>query len=112
MNNEQDINQLEMSIEAAKELIKLAEACERLKENKDFKSLILDGYFKEHAIRLVMLRGDTNVPDDIQAKILKDIDAIGALRKYLQKISNDGNSALQAVRESEETIESILAGDE
>ena len=41
----EQIKQLEMSIDEAKELIALGDSIERLYKNKDFKKVILEGYF-------------------------------------------------------------------
>jgi len=53
---DQQIEQIELSIEAAKANVEKMEALLRLIDNKDFKKIIDDGYFKDEAVLPSFLR--------------------------------------------------------
>ena len=109
--NEQDLKAIDVTIEQAREVVKLYEAYKFLSKNKYFKLLIEETYFLNHASRLVLLRGDSNVPEENQAAILKEIDAIGTFRSFLRDVVGSGRQAEDTIRMNEETREEILAED-
>ncbi len=107
-NNE--LEQIEVSIDQAKDAIKKRDRLKRLIKNRDFKELIDDGYFEGEAVRLVHLKSDANVQDEEQqAYIVKGIDAIGFFRSYLRTIFQQGNAAETALAAHEATREEILS---
>ena len=55
MSNTQ-IQGIERNITKSVAAIERGIALERLRVNKDFKSIVLDGYFKDEAVRLVHLK--------------------------------------------------------
>lgn len=73
MDNPTEIQQVEVSLEEAERIAAFGEALRRLEDNRDFQAVILDGYFKEEAARLVMLTGvasfGTTQIDDVHAAI-------------------------------------------
>lgn len=102
------IEEFELSIAEARKHTDLADALERLAKNKDFKSLILTGYFEEEAVRLVALKAVPQMlGDDMQKKILTSIDGIGALTQYFSMINNVGTQAQIAIDEANEAIVEI-----
>jgi hypothetical protein len=110
-NVENDIKQLEANIERAKELVKAGESIERLRNNVDFKEVILKGYFEREAIRLVHLKADPNMQTpERQASILLQMDAIGALSSYLNTGLVMADRAAQAIEADTETITELLVG--
>lgn len=109
MSNNEDLKRIEVSIEEAKKHCKMGEALKRLSKNKDFKLVINDAYLKDHAIRLVMLRGDDNLDEVTREKVLNEIDAIGAFAGYLRYLKHTGERAADAIKQDEETREEILS---
>jgi hypothetical protein len=78
--------------------------------NPEWKKLILDGYFRDEAARLVLLKADYGVQDEqVQKDIIKSIDAIGYFRRYLATIMQRGYTAENALRSDEETREELLS---
>lgn len=64
--------------------IAFGEALERLLTNADFKTVILDGYLKDEAVRLVHLKCEHALQEPIQqAAIDRGITAISEFRQYL-----------------------------
>lgn len=108
MNNEAQIEQVELSIEHAKLSIDNKIALQRLTNNKDFEKIILEGYFKDEASRLVLLKADPSM-DNFQALIDKQIIAVGQFRQYLATIMVLGTQAEKAIADDEETREELLA---
>lgn len=107
-----EIESIELSIEDAKRKIDLREAMRRLMKNKDFITIIDDGYFESEAVRLVHLKSDPNMQDpDQQAFVVRAIDAIGTLRAYMSRIFQQGNSAENAMAAHETALEEVLSED-
>jgi len=101
---------VELSIAQAKLSIENREALQRLTGNIDFEKTILEGYFKEEASRLVLLKADPSM-DAYQDQIDKQIIAIGQLRQYFRTIMALGSQAEKAMADDEETREELLAED-
>lgn len=108
--SEQQLEQIEISIEQAKHHIENKAALDRLTVHPDFKKLILEGYFKDEAVRLVLLRSDHNFQsEEDQAALMKSIDAIGQFRLYCNTINQLGIQAQNSLDADESTREQILA---
>ena len=107
---ETQIEQIEVSIEQAKDAIDRMKTLERLRNNDDFIKIIREGYFKEEAIRLVMMKSSHNFQgEQAQKDIIKDIDSIGRLEQYFGAIYQIGHTAQRALEADEETREELLA---
>lgn len=107
---DQQIEQIELSIEAAKENVEKMEALLRLIDNKDFKTIIDDGYFKNEAARLVILKADPEMQEaKFQDQLDKGIIAVGQLRQYFRTIMQIGRMAERSIRDDEQTRQELLA---
>ncbi|RLD76245.1 MAG: hypothetical protein DRJ15_15700 [Bacteroidetes bacterium] len=112
MNQEEQIEAVELSIKQAEMHITTMESLEKLTKNEDFTSIILDGYFKEEASRLVLIKAEPSMQGvEDQAQITKSIDSIGYLRQYFSTIMNLGRMADKAVIDHKETHAELLAGE-
>lgn len=110
--SQQDIDLIEVSLKDAKETVGLAEALQRLHKNRDFKKVILEGFFEKEAIRLVHLKGQPEAQtEELQKAIIAQIDAIGSLRGYFGKIFQAGNQASKSINEYEKELEGMLQED-
>ena len=104
------IAQLERNISQAKELADLGTSLERLRNNRDFKKVIGEGYFEQEAIRLVHLMSDSNMQSpEIQQSIHKQMIAVGMFREFLETLTTRANMARRAVEADEATRDEILA---
>lgn len=108
MSIEQDIKRVEISLEQAQKAVAKGEALERLYNNKDFKEIILDGYFKDEASRLVLLKGDLNLTDEAERHCDKMINGVGCLRGYFQMVNHFADQAEGAIEADQETREQLL----
>lgn len=85
MTPQTDIETVEISIEYAKEMIAIGDKALRLAENKEFKEIILEGYFRDEAARLTGLLGDPAMKD-LQEEIISDLNGIASLQRYLRRL--------------------------
>jgi hypothetical protein len=110
MATQQDLEQLEISMDEARKTVALRDALRRLTENKDWKEVVDEHFFRNEASRLVLLKADQEMqtPEN-QAAIDRQILTIGGFRSMLRTIFQLGNMAEQAITADENTREAILA---
>lgn len=108
MSNDQ-LQDIEENIKEARKIVEFGTSLERLRNNKDFKTVILEGYFKAEAIRLVHLKADPSMATaERQTSIIKQMDAIGALAEYFQVVYHQAGLARKAIDYGEEAMSEIL----
>ena len=110
MGNASTLEKIEIEIETAKAYIEDKEAILKLRENKFFKQIILERYFKEEAVSLVMLKGK-NIPPDQMIQVDHAMYGISALKSFLDSIVDYGVQLEQQLRDSEQTRTEILKED-
>lgn len=111
-SHDRQIAQIEQSIEQSKADLALGNALARLFENRDFKKVVLDGYFKDEAIRLVHLLVDPNMQDaEKQNAILSEMRGIGSLRSYFHLLEHKSAMAIKSIPYSEETLAELTAAE-
>jgi len=110
MVQEIDLETIEVSMEQALKAVKLKKNMQRLKANRDFKAVVMEGFFEQESVRLVLLKADPSLqgPEE-QADIIKQIDAIGAFRQYCSRVLQFGTMAEKELVSLEETRGEILA---
>ena len=98
--------ELELRLSQIKEVIKKGDALERLSKNKDFKFLILDGYLKEEAARLVKLRADNSSTfnEVIKKSIDSKITGVGEFNEFLRMIKKNSDSGIDELVKYEEYL--------
>lgn len=110
MSNQDQINSIERTLKEAQAHAAVGKALERLKNNRDFRIVIAEGYFKDEAVRLVHLRGDSEFQTpDRQADILKQIDSISNLGQYFRTIELKTGMADKSIEESEAVLDELRA---
>lgn len=108
MSTEEQIQELELTIDQAREQVKLAEALNRLHKNEDFKAVILDGYFRDEASRLVALLADPNCQTDAwQNALTNSVRSISELRQHFAKTFHFGELAARAIDDANAAIVEI-----
>lgn len=64
--------------------VSFGEALERLLGNTDFKTVVMDGYLKDEAVRLVHLKCDPALQEAVQQQAIdRGITAVSEFRQYL-----------------------------
>ena len=113
MTNEQQLKELERDEKIAKVNVDLGNALDSLRTNRHFNKIIVEGYFKEEAIRLVHLKADPAMQcPEKQAAILREMDAIGSLASYLTVIDQRARMAGKQLKDIEVARTDILEGNE
>lgn len=107
MSNEQ-IQEQQDHIARLRKDVDLADSLDRLLNNKDFKEVILKGYFEKEAVRLVHVKADPNMQTpERQASVLRDIDAIGTFRGFLDLIGRRGVLARKGIDDAHAEIDML-----
>jgi|TARA_R110000796_G_scaffold251496_1_gene383036 hypothetical protein len=105
-----EIEQIDVSIDVARKDVEKMNGLLRLIKNKDFQSLIDDGYFVNESSRLVILRADPSMQDEVSQRTINDgMTAIGHFRQYLNTVMQIGRMSEQGIKEDEETRQELLA---
>lgn len=106
------IQEIELNIKEAKQVVETGKALERLRNNRDFKRLIADEYLHKEAVRLVHLKADINSQSAFsQESIIKQMDCIGSLTHFFQRIEHQAMLAGIAITNDEEEIDGIRTGE-
>jgi len=109
LQQEEQIQQVELSIEQAQNLIDRMQAMNRLRVNADFHKVIEEGFFEHEASRAVLLRADpTQQTPEKQKYIDNVITSIGGLYQYFITVIRTGNMALKSIEEDKEAREELL----
>lgn len=104
-----EIRLIEQSIASAKQLVALQESLQRLYSNRDFKKVVLEGFFEKEAVRLVHLKSDPNMQTaERQSNILVQMDSIGTLNQYFQTIFQLGSMAEKSIASDEQTLAELM----
>lgn len=101
-----DVEQIELSIEEAKEKIALFDALKNLEKNPDFKKLIEKKYLESYPIRLVRLKAAVQMRDPEDQKMIENrIIGVGEFFNFLNAVAQEGHVAMQSLRQSEEELD-------
>jgi hypothetical protein len=99
-----DIEEIEVSLEEAKETAALGDCLERLTKNPDFNRLIMVGYLEKEAVRTVLARSNPGMQTpERQTALNRCMDGIGELYQYFTRIDRAADQALMAIADLEET---------
>jgi len=102
------IEEIELNITEAKKMVALGNSLDRLMSNRDFKKVFKEEYLEQEAIRLVHLKTDPNMQDpESQEAIVRQIDAIGTVTSFFNKIRHQAYLASKAIEDGEETLDEL-----
>lgn len=102
------VEDIQIQIDDAREMVRGADALERLFENADFNLVVKQGYFQEEPARLVEMKATPAMSSEAnQAAIIKQIDGIGALQQYFNARFLTGDMARDAIRDGEMAIDEM-----
>ena len=97
MNDEQNVDeqvrQIEISSEFAQSLVDKGDMWSKLLENKEFKTLVIEGYFKDESERLVGLLADPEF--DTEEKKTDLYSQMAGIAHFRMKIVQDQRMAHQ-----------------
>lgn len=96
----------EVSLEEVNEAIELCRSLERLEKNKDFKKVVMTGYFKEEPVRLTFLKADPNQQLKAEQEALDhSIRGIGEFLQYLRGIKAKAEMSKKTLQEYHAMLE-------
>lgn len=104
---EQEIAQVELTIEEGKKLVEKGAAIRRLSQNKDFQNIIEDGFFKDEALRLLGMSNAIELNADIRACIKVDMHAPATLRRYLSATVQRADAMEREIADHKDTLETL-----
>lgn len=107
---DQELENIEISKDQAKNIIERGDALVRLSKNKDFQLLFDKGIFELEPIRLVHLKAHPAMQgEQDQAAIIKEMDAVGWLQNRLIQIEQKADMARAQLEAYEKEEELLLA---
>lgn len=105
---QEQIAAIEQDIAKSRAVIDFAATLTRLKANKDFKELVLKGYFETEAVRLVHLKAEPHMQaPESQLSIVSQIDAIGSFSGYLNSVLAKAAMAARTLDDNEQALAEI-----
>ena len=105
MNNLEN-EQVEVETIINNQWIAKYDALLRLERNPDFKTLILDGYFRDKAVDGVSLLANEGIKrQGLRADVMEQLVAISNLQDFFITVKNLGGNAKAALEESFEDQE-------
>ena len=110
MNRDDEIQEIELSIQQAKKAVAFGDALERLLRNTDFQLVIDQGYMTEESRRLTLLLGDPNITDADRVNISISLRAIGELHTYFQARRSFAEQMKIHIGQAEDALEEIHEG--
>lgn len=99
-----EVKELEKQLDDIQGLKRRGEQATRLASNKDFRALILDGFCRDDAARLVQASADPFLDAAQRADSLGMAQASGHLKRFLSMQIVMGNSAERSIPEVEEAL--------
>jgi hypothetical protein len=107
------IEELEVTMEQVKEVIAVRDSLRRLAKNKDFKKIIDIGYFTNEASRVVLAKANPHMQTVERQTVLDNqIIAIGGLRQYFSMLTALGNQAERDLEAHQQDLEMLQNTDE
>jgi hypothetical protein len=103
MSATKEIEQLEVSAEHARQMVERREMVMKLSKNREFRKIILEGYFVDEAARLVSIAGEQSHKPH-RDEIFDSIKAISHCRQFLSTIVQMGNIAQGELESNEEYL--------
>lgn len=103
------VSELENQLEGTKAHIERRKMALRLKNNRDFKKLILEEFCIQECARYVHTSADPNIAANERSDALAIAQAAGHLRRYLHAVDLIGMRAENEARAIEEALDEFRA---
>lgn len=93
--------ELENQIAKDKKVLERGKALRRLLASTDFKSVVVNGFLREHALHLVYQRAASTEDGD---KVSRKIDAVAEFKAFLDTVLADASIAEKTVAEATDAL--------
>lgn len=112
LSQQEQIQQVELTIEEARKFIALGDAIARLENNEDFQKVIFDGYFINEAARLTGLLAEPSMQrPEQQARLHMGLRGISELKQHLLTTKMQVEQFKHDLEENLETLDELRADD-
>lgn len=105
---ENEIEELQITLEDAKRTVALRDDLMNLAKNKLFKSIIVDAYMKDEALRLTQIIGEIQHVE-YRDEIVDALKGISHFRQWMDRILGMGDVAEQSIKEYEQVLQDAYA---
>ena len=106
----EELQQVEATIADAQEYLEFANNEETLSKNDSFKTLVIDGYFRDEAARLAGLLAEPSMVDKVNQRELQSaLKGISHFRQYLINIRRTRNSIETSLQDHKDLADEIRA---
>lgn len=103
------VEEIQESIRAAKTQVSMAEAVNRLTENKDFKRVVIDYYLNTYAAELVRTKAAPHMQTEASQKYVDNqLGAIGHLDSFFNIVLEQGRVAMGSIEAAEFELEGLM----
>lgn len=96
--------QIELTIEAEKELEERGQMAERLYNHPDFKKLIVDDFMGTECSRLTLMLASPNLDQSSKDNVMETLQAISIFNQWLSMVVRMGHMAQDAIAEAREEL--------
>lgn len=103
-----DREKLQHENASAKETVELAQALENLRNNRDFKKLIMNHFCKEEVIRLSTLSADLTLDEEQRQDTLDQIQHHGYLSVWFSVLERKASIAKNSLEESQAHLDALV----
>jgi hypothetical protein len=105
-----EIGKIEEQIKVGKQFADFGAAILRLKNNKDFQKVVMQGYFKDEAVRVVMAKSDPFLQNpEAQRSFDLQISGIGNFHAFLNEALKRAEIGTSQVTDGENMLAEIHA---
>ena len=108
-SQDETIQEIELSIQQAKQIVAFGDALERLLHNKDFQLVIDQGYLTDEARRLTLLLAEPNFDEKQHAAVQRSLQAIGEFHQFVQARRAIAEEMRKHIEMAEEELETLHA---
>lgn len=102
------VNEIEVTLKEMNDAIALAEDLEKLHNNRAFKKIILEGFFKEHVTNLAPGLAHP-LPEMQREQLVRQLEAVGGLQAYFSGIYRKAEEAAASIEEYEAAQAEIMS---
>lgn len=103
------IQEIEISAAEAKRKVDLKNKLDKLMSNREFKTLITEGYLKDELVRLGLISASTPTRSEVTADTVEKIKAVAHFDMYLRNVITQGMMAEQELENFEDELDELRA---
>lgn len=99
-----EVEQMRKDVNDLKKYVELADATERLLDNRDFKEVFLEHFMTQECARNAQMSSDPNLREDVRKACLDLAQAAGHVQRFLKVTIAMGDKAKGDIKDINEEI--------